>query len=185
MREEIKSHAKSLGCLFVLGYREIATIKKDSCVLSASGTAAMIDLSDPSVNEEMAAMLAAVEDSSVSSPSSSSSSSSSSSTSSDETSSDTSSSSSSSVSDRRSADGVLNSESRSVDFEANGDVSLRRLLGRKASTPAMPIGSAGAWRGSTEDALLVGSHQPAGSHVRACAVRFSLIETILSFCDHR
>lgn len=185
MREEIKSHAKSLGCLFVLGYREIATIKKDSCVLSASGTAAMIDLSDPSVNEEMAAMLAAVEDSSVSSPSSSSSSSSSSSTSSDETSSDTSSSSSSSVSDRRSADGVLNSESRSVDFEANGDVSLRRLLGRKASTPAMPIGSAGAWRGSTEDALLVGSHQPAGSHVRACAVRFSHIETILSFCDHR
>jgi hypothetical protein len=40
LREEIKSHARSLNCPFVLGYKETITICEDICVLSANGTAA-------------------------------------------------------------------------------------------------------------------------------------------------
>ncbi|ORX88915.1 hypothetical protein K493DRAFT_384143 [Basidiobolus meristosporus CBS 931.73] len=45
LRDEIKSHAKVLGCPHVIGYSESITINDDLCVLSAVGTAAIIDLS--------------------------------------------------------------------------------------------------------------------------------------------
>lgn len=44
LRMEIRGHAKSLGCNVVLGYTETATINDDVSVLSASGTAAVINL---------------------------------------------------------------------------------------------------------------------------------------------
>ena len=44
LREELRSHAKALGCVAVLGYTETATIHDELCVLSAVGTAANIDL---------------------------------------------------------------------------------------------------------------------------------------------
>jgi hypothetical protein len=43
IRNEIRSHMKSLNCHVVLGYTETKSICEDVCVLSASGTAAMID----------------------------------------------------------------------------------------------------------------------------------------------
>jgi len=42
IREEIRSHAKSLRCQHVLGYREECEIYDDVCILHATGTAATI-----------------------------------------------------------------------------------------------------------------------------------------------
>jgi hypothetical protein len=42
LREEIKSHATSLCCRFVIGYSESCTIHGDVCILSAIGTAAQV-----------------------------------------------------------------------------------------------------------------------------------------------
>ncbi|XP_073841071.1 C2 domain-containing protein 5 isoform X2 [Musca autumnalis] len=44
LRMEIRSHARSLGCNVVLGYSESTTISDDVCVLSATGTAAIINM---------------------------------------------------------------------------------------------------------------------------------------------
>lgn len=42
LREEIRAHAQSLQCPFVIGYTESCTIHNDVCVISASGTAAVM-----------------------------------------------------------------------------------------------------------------------------------------------
>ncbi|XP_026107185.1 C2 domain-containing protein 5-like isoform X5 [Carassius auratus] len=42
IRQEIKSHAKSLGCHAVVGYSESTSICEEVCILSASGTAAIL-----------------------------------------------------------------------------------------------------------------------------------------------
>ncbi|TDH71838.1 hypothetical protein CCR75_007265 [Bremia lactucae] len=42
LREEIRAHAQSLQCPFVIGYSESCTIYDDVCVISASGTAAVM-----------------------------------------------------------------------------------------------------------------------------------------------
>ncbi|XP_067642568.1 C2 domain-containing protein 5 isoform X2 [Eurosta solidaginis] len=44
LRMEIRSHARALGCNVVLGYSETTTISDDVCVLSATGTAAVINM---------------------------------------------------------------------------------------------------------------------------------------------
>jgi hypothetical protein len=44
IRMEVRSHARALGCNVVLGYSESTSICDDVCVLSASGTAAVINL---------------------------------------------------------------------------------------------------------------------------------------------
>ena len=44
LRMEIRGHAKSLGCNVILGYSESTTISDDVTVLSATGTAAVINL---------------------------------------------------------------------------------------------------------------------------------------------
>ncbi|XP_023709422.1 C2 domain-containing protein 5 isoform X2 [Cryptotermes secundus] len=44
IRMEVRSHARALGCNVVLGYSENTSICDDVCVLSASGTAAVINL---------------------------------------------------------------------------------------------------------------------------------------------
>lgn len=44
LRMEIRSHARALGCNVVLGYCEATTISDDVCVLSATGTAAVINM---------------------------------------------------------------------------------------------------------------------------------------------
>ncbi|XP_068082905.1 C2 domain-containing protein 5 [Anabrus simplex] len=44
LRMEVRSHARALGCNVVLGYKENTSICDDVCVLSASGTAAVISL---------------------------------------------------------------------------------------------------------------------------------------------
>ncbi|KAL1492735.1 hypothetical protein ABEB36_010944 [Hypothenemus hampei] len=43
LRMEIRSHARSMNCNAVIGYTELTTICEDVCVLSACGTAAVID----------------------------------------------------------------------------------------------------------------------------------------------
>ncbi|KAK2717476.1 hypothetical protein QYM36_006301, partial [Artemia franciscana] len=43
LRMEIRSHARTLGCTFVLGYTEQTSICDEVCILSASGTAAVVD----------------------------------------------------------------------------------------------------------------------------------------------
>jgi hypothetical protein len=43
IRNEIRSHMKSLNCQVVLGYSETNSICEDVCVLSAMGTAALVD----------------------------------------------------------------------------------------------------------------------------------------------
>jgi len=43
IRNEIRSHMKSLSCHAVLGYTETKSIYEDVCILSASGTAAKVD----------------------------------------------------------------------------------------------------------------------------------------------
>ncbi|XP_066152809.1 C2 domain-containing protein 5 isoform X3 [Euwallacea fornicatus] len=52
IRMEIRSHARSLNCNAVLGYTELTSICDDVCVLSACGTAAVIDFSDPTIEED-------------------------------------------------------------------------------------------------------------------------------------
>uniref|UniRef100_A0A4W4G4S4 C2 domain-containing protein 5 n=1 Tax=Electrophorus electricus TaxID=8005 RepID=A0A4W4G4S4_ELEEL len=42
LRQEIKSHAKALGCHAVVGYSESTSICEEVCILSASGTAAIL-----------------------------------------------------------------------------------------------------------------------------------------------
>jgi hypothetical protein len=44
LRMEIRGHAKSLGCNVILGYSETTTVSDDVTVLSAAGTAAVINL---------------------------------------------------------------------------------------------------------------------------------------------
>ncbi|XP_041982627.1 C2 domain-containing protein 5 isoform X3 [Aricia agestis] len=44
LRTEIRAHARALRCTAVLGYSERASVREDVCVLSASGTAAVINL---------------------------------------------------------------------------------------------------------------------------------------------
>ncbi|XP_054024129.1 C2 domain-containing protein 5 isoform X14 [Dryobates pubescens] len=43
IRQEIKSHAKALGCHAVVGYSESTSICEEVCILSASGTAAVLN----------------------------------------------------------------------------------------------------------------------------------------------
>ncbi|XP_069618904.1 C2 domain-containing protein 5 isoform X8 [Ranitomeya imitator] len=43
IRQEIKSHAKALGCHAVVGYSECTSIWEELCILSASGTAAVLN----------------------------------------------------------------------------------------------------------------------------------------------
>ncbi|KAL0968347.1 hypothetical protein UPYG_G00265700 [Umbra pygmaea] len=43
IRQEIKSHARALGCHAVVGYSESTSICEEVCILSASGTAAMLN----------------------------------------------------------------------------------------------------------------------------------------------
>ncbi|XP_035859622.1 C2 domain-containing protein 5 isoform X12 [Sander lucioperca] len=43
IRQEIKSHAKALGCHGVVGYSESTSICEEVCILSASGTAAILN----------------------------------------------------------------------------------------------------------------------------------------------
>ncbi|XP_055541044.1 C2 domain-containing protein 5 isoform X2 [Wyeomyia smithii] len=50
LRMEIRSHARAIGCNMVLGYMESTTISEDVCVLSAVGTAAIINLQCGDVN---------------------------------------------------------------------------------------------------------------------------------------
>ncbi|ORX81722.1 hypothetical protein BCR32DRAFT_268098 [Anaeromyces robustus] len=45
LREEIRLHARSLNCTHVIGYTETTAIKDELCILSASGTAAILDQS--------------------------------------------------------------------------------------------------------------------------------------------
>ncbi|XP_053697644.1 C2 domain-containing protein 5 isoform X2 [Sabethes cyaneus] len=52
LRMEIRSHARAIGCNMVLGYMESTTISEDVCVLSAVGTAAIINLQCGEVNVE-------------------------------------------------------------------------------------------------------------------------------------
>lgn len=42
VRQEVRSHARTLSCSFVLGYRETASICDNVCILSAFGTAAKL-----------------------------------------------------------------------------------------------------------------------------------------------
>nr|CAD7259953.1 unnamed protein product [Timema shepardi] len=51
IRMEVRSHARALGCNVVLGYSEHTSICDDVCVLSASGTAAVINLDADGVTE--------------------------------------------------------------------------------------------------------------------------------------
>ncbi|KAG0369375.1 hypothetical protein BC939DRAFT_466104 [Gamsiella multidivaricata] len=44
LRDEIKSHARVLGCSHIIGYQEAATINDELIVLSAIGTAANLDM---------------------------------------------------------------------------------------------------------------------------------------------
>ncbi|XP_067915006.1 C2 domain-containing protein 5 isoform X7 [Heterodontus francisci] len=43
IRQEIKSHGKALGCHAVIGYSESTSICEEVCILSASGTAAVLN----------------------------------------------------------------------------------------------------------------------------------------------
>eukprot|EP00741_Cyanophora_paradoxa_P014632 tig00020816_g14112.t1 len=43
VREEVRGHARSLRCTHIVGYRELVTIEDDLIVLSAYGTAAVLD----------------------------------------------------------------------------------------------------------------------------------------------
>ena len=42
LRDEIRSHARVLKCWFIIGYQETCTIMDDVCILTATGTAAVI-----------------------------------------------------------------------------------------------------------------------------------------------
>lgn len=52
IRMEVRSHARALGCNVVLGYSENTSICDDVCVLSASGTAAVINMQFSTVTEQ-------------------------------------------------------------------------------------------------------------------------------------
>ncbi|XP_060536956.1 C2 domain-containing protein 5 isoform X2 [Cylas formicarius] len=52
LRMEIRSHARTLNCNAVLGYTESASICEDVCVLSACGTAALIDFNNCSGSDD-------------------------------------------------------------------------------------------------------------------------------------
>jgi uncharacterized protein YbjQ (UPF0145 family) len=52
IRMEVRSHARALGCNVVLGYSENTSICDDVCVLSASGTAAVISLQCSTATEQ-------------------------------------------------------------------------------------------------------------------------------------
>ncbi|KAJ8934881.1 hypothetical protein NQ314_013160 [Rhamnusium bicolor] len=56
LRMEIRSHARSLNCNAVLGYSESSSICDDICVLSACGTAAVIDFTGSDEIEETASV---------------------------------------------------------------------------------------------------------------------------------
>ncbi|RKP15493.1 hypothetical protein BJ684DRAFT_18196 [Piptocephalis cylindrospora] len=43
VREEVRSHTRALGCVHVLGYTENMTVNEELCVLTASGTAVVLD----------------------------------------------------------------------------------------------------------------------------------------------
>ncbi|XP_054709900.1 C2 domain-containing protein 5-like [Uloborus diversus] len=49
LRKEVRSHIRALGCNVVLGYMETTNISDDICVLSASGTAAVLSSSEQDV----------------------------------------------------------------------------------------------------------------------------------------
>ncbi|KAF4532893.1 hypothetical protein B566_EDAN001497 [Ephemera danica] len=58
LRMEVRSHARALACNVVLGYREHSSICEDVCVLSASGTAALISVNhnlipQPNANKDI------------------------------------------------------------------------------------------------------------------------------------
>lgn len=59
IRMEIRSHARALGCNFVIGYSEVTAISDEVCILSATGTAAVINVSatDVSVTSLMTSSL--------------------------------------------------------------------------------------------------------------------------------
>jgi hypothetical protein len=44
LREEIRSHARVIGCQHIVGYSEKTTLYDDLCILSASGTAVVLNL---------------------------------------------------------------------------------------------------------------------------------------------
>ncbi|KAJ3174916.1 hypothetical protein HDU87_006582 [Geranomyces variabilis] len=44
LRDEIKTHARALGCPFVIGYSENSSVSNDLAVLHCSGTAAIMDM---------------------------------------------------------------------------------------------------------------------------------------------
>jgi len=52
IRMEVRSHARALGCNVVLGYSENTSICDDVCVLSASGTAAVISMQCSTATEQ-------------------------------------------------------------------------------------------------------------------------------------
>ncbi|CAH2054895.1 unnamed protein product, partial [Iphiclides podalirius] len=52
LRTELRAHARALRCNAVLAYCERVAVREDVCVLSASGTAAVINLDCDFVNEE-------------------------------------------------------------------------------------------------------------------------------------
>ncbi|XP_065094151.1 C2 domain-containing protein 5 [Ochlerotatus camptorhynchus] len=53
LRMEIRSHARAIGCNMVLGYTETTTISEDVCVLSAIGTATVINLQQGDSNDSV------------------------------------------------------------------------------------------------------------------------------------
>ncbi|XP_033213483.1 uncharacterized protein LOC117170664 [Belonocnema kinseyi] len=54
IRMEVRSHARALACNVVIGYREETSISDDVCVLSASGTAAVINLQNTGQDQDTA-----------------------------------------------------------------------------------------------------------------------------------
>ncbi|XP_068619509.1 C2 domain-containing protein 5 isoform X2 [Battus philenor] len=52
LRTELRAHARALRCTAVLAYCEKAAVREDVCVLSASGTAAVINLDCDFVNDD-------------------------------------------------------------------------------------------------------------------------------------
>ncbi|KPJ11793.1 Uncharacterized protein KIAA0528-like [Papilio machaon] len=52
LRTELRAHARALRCTAVLAYCEKAAVREDVCVLSASGTAAVINLDCEFVSDE-------------------------------------------------------------------------------------------------------------------------------------
>ncbi|XP_024947797.1 uncharacterized protein LOC107274679 isoform X2 [Cephus cinctus] len=54
IRMEVRSHARALACNVVIGYKEETSICDDVCVLSASGTAAVINLHSSTQDQDNA-----------------------------------------------------------------------------------------------------------------------------------